>query len=120
MGLEEKILNPRETTLMGFEGSTIQAIGEIPLPISVGEEACRKTHIVNFLMVDTPHPSYNVILGRPTLNALKAVVSTWCLKIKFQTEWGIGDVWGNQLNARECRCHAVKHVPGGTQTGNSR
>ncbi|KAL0416905.1 UNVERIFIED_CONTAM: hypothetical protein Slati_3522400 [Sesamum latifolium] len=111
MGLEEKLIRPRETTLMGFEGSMIRAMGEIPLPISLGEEPYRKTHVTNFLVVDTKYPSYNIILGRPTLNTFKVVISISCLKIKFLTEWGIGEVRGDQYSARECRCHALKKIP---------
>ncbi|KAL0428260.1 UNVERIFIED_CONTAM: hypothetical protein Slati_3000800 [Sesamum latifolium] len=79
---------------MGFEGSTIRALGEIALPISLGEEPCTRTIIANFLVVDTEHPSYNIILGRPTLNAIGAVISTSCLKIKFPTRYGVGEVRG--------------------------
>ncbi|KAL0444419.1 UNVERIFIED_CONTAM: hypothetical protein Slati_2164600 [Sesamum latifolium] len=103
---------------MGFEGSMIRAKGEISLPISLGEEPCRKTHVTNFLVVDTKNPSYNVILGRPTLNAFKAIISTSCLKIKFLTEWGVGEVSGDQYNARECRFHALKQIPGTKPAGN--
>ncbi|KAL0456024.1 UNVERIFIED_CONTAM: hypothetical protein Slati_0941600 [Sesamum latifolium] len=94
MGLKRENLAPKETTLMGFEGSTIRALGEIVLPISLGEEPCTRTIIANFLVVDTKHPSYNIILGRPTLNAIGAVISTYCLKIKFPTKYGVGEVRG--------------------------
>ena len=46
--------------------------------------------------------SYNAIIGRPTLNRLKAVTSTYHLSVKFPTEYGIGQVQGDQLAAREC------------------
>jgi len=52
-------------------------------------------------VVDCPS-SYNVIIGRPTLNRWKAATSTYCLKVKFQTENGIGEVKGDQVLAREC------------------
>ncbi|KAL0458087.1 UNVERIFIED_CONTAM: hypothetical protein Slati_0435900 [Sesamum latifolium] len=94
MGLKRENLALKETTLMGFEGSTIRALGEIALPISLGEEPCTKTIIANFLIVDTEHPSYNIILGRPTLNAIGAVISTSCLKIKFPTRCEIGKFEG--------------------------
>ena len=59
------------------------------------------TRMVDFLVVDCPL-SYNVILGRPTLNRLKATTSTYCLKVKFPTTHGIGEINGDQLLAREC------------------
>ena len=46
--------------------------------------------------------SYNVIIGRPTLNRWKAVTSTYCLKVKFPTDNGVGEVKGDQILAREC------------------
>ena len=52
-------------------------------------------------MVDCPF-SYNVIIGRPTLNRWKATMSTYCLKVKFPIENGIGEVKGDQVLAREC------------------
>ena len=56
---------------------------------------------MDFLIVDCPS-SYNVILGRSTLNWLKAVTSTYCLKVKFPTSNGIWQICGDQLLAREC------------------
>ena len=45
-------------------------------------------------MVDCPS-SYNVIIGRPTLNKWKAATSTYCLKVKFPTDNGVGKVKGD-------------------------
>ena len=56
---------------------------------------------LDFLVVDCPS-SYNVIIGQPTLNKWKAVTSTCCLKEKFPTDNGIGEVNGDQVLAREC------------------
>ena len=52
-------------------------------------------------MVDCPS-SYNVIIGRPTLNRWKAATSTYCLKVKFPTDNVVGEVRGDQILAREC------------------
>ena len=59
------------------------------------------THQLNFLVVDCPS-SYNVIIGRPTLNRWKAATSTYCLKVKFPTDNEVGGVRGDQILAREC------------------
>ena len=52
-------------------------------------------------MVDSSS-SYNVIIGKPTLNRWKAATSTYFLKVKFPTDNGVGEVRGDQILAREC------------------
>ena len=59
------------------------------------------TRQLNFLVVDCPS-YYNVIVGRPTLNKWKTATSTYCLKVKFPTDNGVGEVKGDQVLAREC------------------
>ena len=56
---------------------------------------------VDFLVVNCPS-AYNTIIGRPTLNRLRAVTSTYHFLIKFPTEHGIGEIRGDQVAAREC------------------
>ena len=46
--------------------------------------------------------TYNMIIGRPTLNRLKATTATYCLKVKFPTAYGVGEIQGDQVLAREC------------------
>jgi len=43
-----------------------------------------------------------VIIGKPTLNRWKAATSTYCLKVKFSTEQGVGEIKGDQVLGREC------------------
>ena len=59
------------------------------------------TKLLDFLVVDCPS-SYNMIIMRPTPNCWKAAMSTYCLKVKFPTERGIGEVKGDQVLARKC------------------
>ena len=56
---------------------------------------------MNFFVVNCSS-SYNAIIGRPTLNSWKAVTSTYHLSVKFPTEYGVGEVQGDQLAAKEC------------------
>ena len=46
--------------------------------------------------------SYNAIIRRPTLNSGKTVTSTYHLSVKFPSEYGIEEVQGDHLAAREC------------------
>ena len=43
-----------------------------------------------------------MIIGRPILNCCKAATSTYCLKVKFPTKNGVGELRGDQVLAREC------------------
>ncbi|KAL0796072.1 hypothetical protein Bca101_067449 [Brassica carinata] len=72
-------------------------LGSIKLPIAAKEV----TKIVDFAAVD--HPAiYNVIMGTPWLNAMRAVRSTYHLGIKFPTNNGIATIWGCQKQSSRC------------------
>ncbi|KAK3017875.1 hypothetical protein RJ639_004171 [Escallonia herrerae] len=57
--------------------------------------------MLDFVVVRVPS-AYNAILGRTALNQLRAVVSTYHMKMKFPTENGVGEVKGDQVVARQC------------------
>ena len=71
------------------------------LTVTVGTYPVQLTRQLDFLVVDCPS-SCNVIIGMPTLNKWKAATSTYCLKVKFPTDNGVGEVKGNQVLARKC------------------
>ena len=75
--------------------------GIVTLTVTAGSHPFQVTNRHNFLVVDSPS-SYNVIIGRPTLNRWKTAISTYCLKVKFPTEQGVGEIKGDQVLAREC------------------
>ena len=59
------------------------------------------TRQLDFLVVDCPS-SYNIIIGRPTLNKWKSAMSTYYSKVKFPTKNSVGEVRGDQVLARKC------------------
>ena len=71
------------------------------LTITVGTHLRQLTRQLDFVVVDYLS-SYNIIIGKPTLNRWKAATSTYCLKVKFPTDNGVGEVKGDQILAREC------------------
>ena len=87
--------------LVGFEGMKVQPVDTVTLPIVVGAYPHQIAKKVNFHIVDCLS-SYNAIIGRLTLNNWKAVTSTYHLFVKFPTNYGIGQIQGDQLVAREC------------------
>ncbi|XP_030964682.1 uncharacterized protein LOC115985938 [Quercus lobata] len=84
-----------------FSGDRVYPRGIVTLTVTAGTYPVQLTRQVDFLVVDCPS-SYNVIVGRPTLNKWKAATSTYCLKVKFPTDNGVGEVKGDQVLAREC------------------
>ena len=91
MNLRRDLLRPVSSPLVGFGGMKVQPMGIVTLPVVVGAHPQQITKEVNFLVVDCSS-SYNVIIGRPTLNSWKAVTSTYHLSVKFPTEHGVGKV----------------------------
>ena len=82
-------------------------LGSIQLVLTLGDPPCQSTMAARFLVVDAPS-AYNVLLGRPSLNAIKAIPSAYHIMIKFPTISGVGMVRGDQRVARECYSTSMK------------
>ena len=59
-------------------------LGSIQLMLTLGDPSCQATTAVKFLIVDASS-AYNMLLGRPSLNAIKAIPSAYHMMIKFST-----------------------------------
>jgi hypothetical protein len=101
MKLDKDKLGPMDASLIGFKGDKVCSVDIITLLITVGIYPKTVSKTVDFLVVNCPS-AYNAIIGRPTLNRLRIVTSTYHLLIKFPTEHGIREVRGDQIAAREC------------------
>ncbi|XP_050248433.1 uncharacterized protein LOC126695645 [Quercus robur] len=101
MRLGRDILHLMNSPLVGFGGMKVQLVGIVTLLVVVGAYPQQVTKDVNFLVVDCSS-SYNAIIGRLTLNNWEAITSIYHLSVKFPTEYGVGQVQGDQLAAREC------------------
>ena len=101
LNVDVKRLRPFESPLVSFSKDKVYPREIVTLTVMVGSYPLQVTNQHNFLLVDSPS-SYNVIIGRPILNCWKAATSTYCLKVKFPTERGIGEIRGDQVLAREC------------------
>ena len=88
--------------LVGFGGNIIHPVGRIDLPIRFGQKGEGRDMVVRFLVVKEL-TGYNVILGRPTLNAAKAVIVANLMLLKFErSDRKIGTIQGSQKMAKEC------------------
>jgi len=93
---------PYDEPIYGFSGEQVSTRDYIDLHIVFRDGTQTKTIPICFLIVDAP-TSYNVLLGRPSLNTLDAVVSTPHLAMKFLSPFGdILTVHCDQRLTREC------------------
>ena len=67
-------------------------MGTVTLTIRVGVNEASRTLFVKFLVVRDLTP-YNVILGRPTLNHIKAAIVTHLMLMKFECDGGELDLY---------------------------
>ncbi|CAA0840187.1 Unknown protein, partial [Striga hermonthica] len=71
------------------------------LPVALGSGELRKVRMVRFVVVGA-ESSYNIIMGRTSLNAFQAVVSTYHMTIKYPVGENVGEISGDQLTSRSC------------------
>ena len=107
MGIGNEKLELVNAYLRGFSGERVLPLGSIQLVLTLGYPPCQATTIVRFLIVDAPS-AYNMLLGRPSLNTIRAIPSAYHMVIKFPTANGVGMVRGNQHVARECYSASMK------------
>ncbi|KAK0588493.1 hypothetical protein LWI29_001623 [Acer saccharum] len=110
--LDRKDLEPFHVPLKGFGGAEVRSLGTVKLPVRFGTAPCRRTILLDFVVVDIHNWPYNALLGRPFLNKARAVTSTHALKIKFPTEFGIEELRGSQEMARRANLSIFKDKTG--------
>ena len=107
MGIGREKLELVNTHLRGFSGEKVLPLGSIQLVLTLGDPPCQATTTTRFLVVDAPS-AYNMLLGRPSLNAIKVIPSAYHMMIKFPTVNGVVMVRGDQQVARECYSASMK------------
>ena len=107
MGIGREKLEPVSTHLRGFSGEKVLPLGSMQLVLTLGDPPCQATTTTRFLVVNAPS-AYNMLLGRPSLKAIRAIPSAYHMMIKFPTVRGVGMVQGDQRVARECYSASMK------------
>ena len=106
MKLNKERLRPFTSPLVSFIGDKVIPKGVVKLTIIAGIYPAQVSKEIDFHVVDCPL-TYNVILGRPTLNKLKVATSTYSLKVKFPIAYNIGEIKRDQVLKRECYQEAL-------------
>lgn len=72
------------------------------LEITCGEGADTKAINASYLIMDVLSP-YSIILGQPTINAIRTIISTQYLGLKYMIPGGkVGMIRGDQQITQEC------------------
>jgi hypothetical protein len=98
MGITQDRIKPFGSPLVGFMGEQVQTIGLISLSVTCRTSPRQSTMMVDFLVVDR-QSAYDMIIGRPALNKLKAITSTYHFMTKFPMKEGIRELSGDQVFA---------------------
>ncbi|XP_024031072.1 uncharacterized protein LOC112094456 [Morus notabilis] len=80
MGIPKEQLEKTTRPLFGFTGDSVIPQGTIRLPITVGERPRQATTVANFVVIKGGS-QYNAVIGRPTLQALRAITSVYHQKL---------------------------------------
>jgi len=95
-------LRPFDGVLAGFSGDQVEVKGYVDLRTTFRDKEDAKTIFICYIVVNAPS-SYNLLLGRPSINKLGAVISMVHLKMKFPTDDGkVLTLSVNQEVARKC------------------
>ncbi|XP_027173140.1 uncharacterized protein LOC113772850 [Coffea eugenioides] len=111
-------MTPVRTPLVGFGGHVVHPEGMVTLTVTVGCHPRCRTLPVNFVVVKADSP-YNLLLGRPMLNALRAVYSTYHLSFKFPTPAVVAEVSSDVCAARECYLATLQAASPSTSSARS-
>ncbi|XP_024019395.1 uncharacterized protein LOC112091007 [Morus notabilis] len=99
MGIPKEQLEKTSLPLFGFTRDSVIPEGMIWLPITAREKPRQATMMANFLVIKGGS-QYNAVIGRLTLQALRAITSIYHQKVKFPTPNGIGKMKINQYESR--------------------
>ena len=90
MGIGWEKLESVNAHLRGFF-ERVLPLGLIQLVLTLGDPPCQATTTVRFLVVDAPS-TYNMLLGKPSPNAIKVIPSAYHMVVKFPTANEVGMV----------------------------
>ena len=97
--------------IVGFSGERVDTKGYIDIFTKFGGGKVTRTVKIRYLIIDA-HTSYNILLGRPSLNTLGTVVSTYHLAMKFASASGdIITIHVDQPTARKCYADSLRGRP---------
>jgi len=102
-------LRPYGGCLYGFAGDQVEVRGYIELRTTFTDGAVSRTEKIRYLVVNAPS-TYNVLLGRPTLNRIGVVPSTRHMKVKLPSMEGVViTIRSDQKEAKKCYENSLRN-----------
>jgi len=102
------LLRPYTGYLYGFADNLVQVRGYLELRTTFTDGAVSRTESIRYLVVNA-NSAYNILLGRPTLNRLRAVSSTRHMKMKLPDLSGkVIVIKSDKEEARKCYENSLK------------
>ncbi|XP_057745310.1 uncharacterized protein LOC130963179 [Arachis stenosperma] len=102
LGLRDTDLKTHQHGVVGLGDHFIKSDRIISLPISIGRGPVRRTVMAEFIVL-RDFTAYNIIMGRETINDLRAIIYTKLLVMKFVADNGsIGSIKGDLETAVAC------------------
>jgi len=99
-------LRPYTGCLYDFAGDQVEVRGHLELRTTFTDGAASRIENIRYLVVNAPS-AYNILLGRPTLNRLKA--STRHMKMKLPDLGGkVITIKSDQKEAKRCYENSLK------------
>src|ERR1044072_300179 len=103
MGVKDSDLQPYNGSLSGFTDGEVDVWGYVEAETIFGRKPFIRRVMVHYLVLACA-ATYNVILGRHTINDIGGIVSTPHLKMKYPTEDVLVSVLCvNQETAKKCK-----------------
>ncbi|XP_068478292.1 uncharacterized protein [Phaseolus vulgaris] len=102
-------LRPYGGYLYGFAGDQVEVRGYIELRTTFTDGAASRTEKIRYLVVNAPS-TYNILLGRSTLNKIGVVPSTRHMKVKLPSMEGVViTIRYDQKKAKKCYENSLKN-----------
>ncbi|XP_068492034.1 uncharacterized protein [Phaseolus vulgaris] len=106
--LSPDLLRSYTGCLYGFAGDQVEVRGYLELRTMFTDDTASRTERIRYLVVSA-NSAYNILLGRPALNRLRAVASMRHMKMKFPDFSGrVIVIKSDQEEARKCYENSLK------------
>ncbi|KAH1142938.1 hypothetical protein GYH30_033587 [Glycine max] len=111
LDVSHDLIKPHEKFVIGFVGKQVYARGKINLLTTFDSSKLSQSLTVPYVLVDA-NTSCNVLLSRPTLIKLRAIISIPHLAMKYPSSIGeIVTVKAYHIDACECYVKSYKIEP---------